>query len=149
MNKVIKITENTLFMIATFIMICVLICQIAGLKPVIVMSGSMEPAIRTGSLAFIDTCEREIFKGDVISFTSGGLMVTHRVIEITEQGYRTKGDNNDDPDAGIVKASSVEGKILFSIPGLGRFLKTIVLPSGIMVTLLYILLKVIYRGKRL
>lgn len=149
MSKVIKITENILFMIAIMIMVCALICQIAGLKPVVVMSGSMEPAIRTGSLAFIDTGEREIFEGDVISFTAGGLLVTHRVIGITEQGYRTKGDNNDDPDAGIVKASSVQGKILFSIPRLGRFLKTIVLPSGIGFTLLYILLKVIYRGKRL
>ena len=149
MEKVIKATENILFMIAVIIMVCALICQIAGIKPVVVMSGSMEPAIKTGSLALIDKSGRDIYKNDVISFTAGDMLVTHRVIEITEQGYRTKGDNNEDADAGIVGKSSVEGKVLFSIPGLGKFLKTIVLPAGIVSTLLYIFMKVIYRGKRL
>lgn len=148
MSRVIKVTESLLFMIAVFIMICALICQITGLKPVVVMSGSMEPAIRTGSLAFIDRSEREIFEGDVISFKAGDLLVTHRVIEITDQGYKTKGDNNEDADVGIIKDASVEGKIIFSVPGLGRFLKSIMLPAGIALTLLYILMKVIYRGKR-
>ena len=55
MKQLIKITENLLFVAAVFIMACALICQFAGLKPVVVMSGSMEPAIETGSLAFIDT----------------------------------------------------------------------------------------------
>lgn len=149
MSKVIRIIENVLFMIAMFIMVCALICQIAGLKPVVVMSGSMEPAIPTGSLAFIGTGDQEIAAGDVITFNAGGLLVTHRVIGITERGYKTKGDNNVDPDAGFVKAASVEGKMMFRIPVLGRFLKSILLPAGISVTLLYILLKVIYRGKRL
>ncbi len=149
MRRVIKITENILFTAAVFIMACSLICQFMDLKPVVVMSGSMEPAIGTGSLAFIDTSDREVFKGDVISFYAGDLMVTHRVVEITEQGYRTKGDNNDTADAGLVKDSSIEGKILFSIPKAGYFLKTVALPAGLAVTLLYIFMKVIYRGKRL
>ena len=149
MKRLIKITENTLFSAAILIMVCSLICQIAGLKPVVVMSGSMEPAIRTGSLAFIDTSDREVFKGDVISFHAGNMMVTHRVIEVTENGYRTKGDNNEAADVGTVKDSSIEGKILFSIPGAGYFLKTAALPAGIAVALLYIFMKIIYKGKRL
>lgn len=149
MRRVIKITENLLFVIAVFVMACSLICQIAGLKPVVVLSGSMEPAIKTGSLAFIDTSDRTVFQGDVISFKAGDMLVTHRVIEITDEGYRTKGDNNETADAGIVKDSSLEGKILFSIPGAGYFLKMVALPVGIAVALLYIFMKVIYRGKRL
>ena len=149
MKRLIKTAENVLFAAAVLIMVCALICQFAGLKPVVVMSGSMEPAIRTGSLAFIDTSDREVFKGDVVSFRTGDMLVTHRVIEVTENGYRTKGDNNEAADAGIVKDSSIEGKILFSIPGAGYFLKTAALPAGIAVILLYIFMKIIYKGKRL
>ena len=149
MGRVVKTTENILFMVAVFIMACSLICQIMDLKPVVVLSGSMEPAIKTGSLAFIDTSDRTVFKGDVISFRSGELLVTHRVIDVTDEGYRTKGDNNDTADAGVVKDSSIEGKILFSIPKAGAFMKTAALPAGIAVTLLYIFMKVIYGGKKL
>ncbi len=147
MKRVIKLTENVLFIAAVFIMACSLICQFAALKPVVVMSGSMEPAIGTGSLAFIDTGEREIFKGDVISFHAGDLLVTHRVIEITAQGYRTKGDNNDMADVGIVRDANVEGKVLFSIPGAGFFLKTIAMPAGIAAILIYLFMKVIYKRR--
>lgn len=147
MRRIIKTTENVLFMIAVLIMACSLMCQIMDLKPVVVMSGSMEPAIKTGSLAFIDTSDRMVFEGDVISFRAGDLLVSHRVIEVTDQGYITKGDNNDVADAGIVKDSSVEGKILFSIPGAGYFLKTVALPAGMAIALLYIFMKVIYGRK--
>lgn len=149
MGRVIKTSENLLFVLAVFIMVCSLICQIAELKPVVVMSGSMEPAIKTGSLAFIDTRDRTVFEGDVISFKSGDMLVTHRVVDVTADGYRTKGDSNETADVGIVKDSSIEGKILFSIPKAGYFLKTVALPAGIAVTLIYIFMKVIYRGKRL
>ena len=147
MRRVIKLIENMLFIAAVFVMACSLICQFAGLKPVVVMSGSMEPEIGTGSLAFIDTGDRDIFKGDVISFRTGDLVVTHRVIEITDNGYRTKGDNNDTADIGVVRDSDVEGKILFSIPGAGFALKTVALPAGIAVVLLYLFMKVIYKRR--
>jgi signal peptidase len=149
MKFIIKTIENVLFVTAVLIMACSLMCQIIGLKPVVVLSGSMEPAIKTGSLAFIDTSDRDVFVGDVISFRAGNLLVSHRVIEITEQGYKTKGDNNDVADAGIVKDSCVEGKILFSVPGAGYFLKTAAVPAGMVIILLYMFMKVIYRRKRL
>ena len=47
MGRVVKTTENILFMVAVFIMACSLICQIMDLKPVVVLSGSMEPDIKT------------------------------------------------------------------------------------------------------
>jgi signal peptidase len=149
MKFIIKTIENVLFVTAVLIMACSLMCQIIGLKPVVVLSGSMEPAIKTGSLAFIDTSDRDVFVGDVISFRAGNLLVSHRVIEITAQGYKTKGDNNDVADAGIVKDSCVEGKILFSVPGAGYFLKTAAVPAGMVIILLYMFMKVIYRRKRL
>ncbi len=143
-----KAGENALFMLAITIMICAVLCQAFQLKPVVVISGSMEPAIKTGSLAFIDKKSAEVKEGDVITFRKGGVLVTHRIIEDTGTGYVTKGDNNDDADYGVVEEEQIEGKILFSIPGLGFFLKTIVLPAGTASILLYIIMKCINRGKR-
>lgn len=146
MNIVIKVIENTLFVIAIAVMICALTCQLMQLKPLVVLSGSMEPSIMTGSLVVIDKKENNIKEGDIISFRSGDALVTHRVTEVTEEGYKTKGDNNEIEDASIVPKRAVEGVVVFNVAGLGYFLKVIVLPAGTAVTLLYIIMKGIKKG---
>ena len=148
MNPVIKALENTLFIMAVAVMICALACQLAQIKPVVVVSGSMEPAVATGSLAFIDKKDKTIEEGDVISFRAGEALVTHRVISITGEGYKTKGDNNDIADAGYVKDEQIEGTLAFNIPGMGYFLKVIALPAGAAALLLYIIMKGTKKGKR-
>ena len=148
MKTVVKATENILFAAAVAIMVCALACQLLHLKPVVVDSGSMEPSIMTGSLAFIDKKDKVIEEGDIISFYAGDALVTHRVIEITENGYRTKGDNNETADAGIVTDGQLEGTLVFNLRGMGYFLKVFALPVGTAMTLLYIIMKGINKGKR-
>lgn len=148
MKTVVKATENILFAAAVAIMVCALACQLLHLKPVVVVSGSMEPSIMTGSLAFIDKKDKVIEEGDIISFYAGDALVTHRVIEITENGYRTKGDNNESADAGLVTDSQLEGTLIFNLQGMGFFLKVVALPIGTATTLLYIIMKGINKGKR-
>lgn len=148
MKTVVKATENILFAAAVAIMVCALACQLLHLKPVVVVSGSMEPSIMTGSLAFIDKKDKVIEEGDIISFYAGDALVTHRVIEITENGYRTKGDNNETADAGIVTDGQLEGTLVFNLRGMGYFLKVFALPVGTAMTLLYIIMKGINKGKR-
>ena len=60
--------------------------KLAGIDAYMVLSGSMEPAHRTGSLMYvkkdIDTDQLEV--GDVITFRlSGSTVATHRIVEIT------------------------------------------------------------------
>lgn len=94
----------------------------------IVTSGSMEPAIKTGSVVMIK--KEETYKvGDVITFSSlinRTEPTTHRVIsEQIQNGelvYQTKGDANPDPDTNYTFKSAVVGKVLFSIPFLGYVL---------------------------
>ena len=148
MKTVLNVIENVLFTIAVFIIILASVCQIMNLKPVVVLSGSMEPEMKTGSMAFIDMKDKTVEKGDVISFKNGEVLVSHRVVEITEEGYKTKGDNNDEEDEGVVKKENVEGTVRFSVPGMGYFLKTTALPVGIGITLLYLIMKVIYKEKK-
>lgn len=92
-----------------------------GIKPAIVLSGSMEPEIPTGSLCWINTKADidQIQEGDILAFTSGTMSVTHRVIAVTEEGFQTKGDANDTPDLGLVPKQNVTGKTVFWIPYAG------------------------------
>lgn len=90
-----------------------------GYRPVIVVSGSMEPAIDTNSLVIIKTCNVEdIELGDIVVYSSEsrGVQVIHRVIEkLSAEGgdtFRTKGDANKAADTEIVNKSNIVGKVV-------------------------------------
>ncbi len=87
-----------------------------------VQSGSMEPAIHTGSLILVKPSQ-DYTSNQIITFKTGDTTTTHRIVEKIIQDdktqYRTKGDANDGPDSGVVDINSVVGKVIFSIPYLG------------------------------
>lgn len=94
-----------------------------GWQGVLVLTGSMEPALQTGGVAFVDRVEpKEIGVGDIMTFTrpNSTQQVTHRVTGVipTSAGYRftTKGDANDIPDDWIVNERQVVGKVRFALP---------------------------------
>lgn len=115
------------------IIVTMTILLICGVRPYITMSGSMEPAIRTGSLCFVNTGAdfNDIRKGDVIAFeTETGTMVTHRVIRISEGALTTQGDANDVTDGMEITYSNFRGKTLFSIPYAGYIIESIQKPQN-------------------
>ncbi|HEX9970002.1 MAG TPA: signal peptidase I [Acidimicrobiales bacterium] len=94
-----------------------------GWHGVLVLTGSMEPALQTGGVAFVDRVEPEAIEvGDIMTFTrpNSTQQVTHRVTGVipTSTGYRftTKGDANDIPDNWIVREEQVVGKVRFALP---------------------------------
>lgn len=92
--------------------------------PTVVLSGSMEPEIPVGSVAYIarNIPPEAVSEQDVISYRLGeSVSVLHRVVETDRENetFRTKGDANQEPDLGLVEYSRYEGKALFSIPYLG------------------------------
>lgn len=99
-----------------------------GWKPYIVESGSMESAIHTGSIVFVDTRYEfnDVEVGDVIAFTRvDGKAVTHRVISEEDGMLETKGDANEVSDGFTTNSDNFIGKSIFSVPWLGyafRFL---------------------------
>ena len=101
--KVYKAIQNILLILAGFFIVSVLVLFfIFNIRPVIVVSGSMEPEITTGSMAFIDGDLKEPDIGDIIAYRTGKNTVTHRVIEEKGEGYITKGDANYVADPAIV-----------------------------------------------
>ena len=93
----------------------------------IVLSGSMEPEIGVGDIVITTSVKQEDIKvGDIISFTKGTTMVTHRVTEINEENevvtYKTKGDNNNTEDLGVITYDNVVGKYKSKIPKVGHII---------------------------
>lgn len=98
-----------------------LLPRFAGIKPYIVLSGSMEPEIHTGSMAFINSNidPYEIHTGDIITYKRSDQAITHRVVDETVTSVITKGDANEEADFSPVTRDMILGKFLFSIPSLG------------------------------
>ena len=96
-----------------------------GLTPLVLVSGSMSPAIEAGDLAVARAVPaRDLAVGDVVSVeTSGGVRVTHRVVALTPQADATslvlQGDANATPDAAPYVVTTAD-RVLFHVPYAGR-----------------------------
>ncbi len=103
-----------------------------------VMSGSMEPKIKVGSVVFVRGVKPEILKeNDVITYTSledPNISITHRLTEIEEKEgktvFKTQGDANNSEDIAEVSPSQIKGKVIFSLPLLGYLSVWIRRPLG-------------------
>ena len=92
----------------------------------VVLSGSMEPALYTGSLAFVRQIEpADVAGGDIITFSSPNdpdRLTTHRVVGINEDNglsFITRGDANEVNDPNPVAEEQLVGRVSGSIPYLG------------------------------
>lgn len=92
----------------------------------VVQSGSMEPAIGTGSVVFVqDVPVERIEEGEVVTYrmAASSTPTTHRVIEKQQREssvrFVTKGDANEDPDPQPVYPSNIVGVVTLTIPVIG------------------------------
>ena len=110
-----------------------------GLEPYSILSPSMEPKYPTGALIYVkDVDPTELKEKDVITFRlSNGTIATHRIVEIVDQSFRTKGDNNNTVDATLVASEDVIGKTVFCIPFLGYFSQYIQTKAGNIVVICF------------
>ncbi|MDD5679613.1 MAG: signal peptidase I [Kiritimatiellae bacterium] len=93
-----------------------------------VLSGSMEPALKVGSV--IVTVPDSNYKvGDIITYKPSSYSkttVTHRISAIKNDGdiiaYAAKGDANNAADSQLVVPAMITGKTVFTIPYAGYLL---------------------------
>jgi signal peptidase len=91
-----------------------------------VISGSMEPAIPTGSLVYIEEMDpAEVEADEVIAFYAAkdsSSIITHRVVEnrVVMGEFITKGDANETQDMNPASYDEFIGKVALSIPVVGR-----------------------------
>lgn len=111
------------------ILVYALVCLPAAFKynPIVVLSGSMEPNYKTGSVIYYkQVSEEELKVGDVITFQVNGTLISHRIVSIENGLIETKGDANNVPDAMKIQMQNVIGKVAnISIPYLGYYIKFI------------------------
>lgn len=137
--------------------------RVAGYQMLIVRSGSMAPAITTGSAVLVQPVPPESLRvGDVITFErSDGpqTVITHRIIGIVEgvsvPTFRTKGDANNIPDPYTVTFRNTGWKVVAALPYVGYLLNWLSGPAAraaliglpaIVLTASF--LRDIWRGKR-
>ena len=148
MNNLIKVIKALVDALMTLILIfgiAFIVLYVVGIEPYIVISGSMEPAVKKGSLSFINNHSKfsDVKENDVIAYTaSTGAKVTHRAIRITEEGIETKGDRNSSSDGITTTEENFIGKNVFSIPQLGYLIKNLQTARGklILITLVMVIL---------
>ena len=122
LNRIITFVTTVFVIIACIVFAATAICKIGNIEPRIVLSGSMEPKIHTGSICFINkkVPYDKIKTGDIIAFKAGkNTMVTHRVISVTNAGFETKGDANKVSDGISTNKTNYRGKTILSIPYAG------------------------------
>lgn len=80
-----------------------------------VLSNSMSPEFNKGDIIVIKK-QKDYEIGEIITYqTNEKDYVTHRVIEKYEDGFITKGDNNNVEDKEKIKIEQIKGKVILKI----------------------------------
>jgi len=119
-------------------------------KVMTVLSGSMEPAIKMGSIVVVKPVD-DYKIGDIITFgpySKKKPPTTHRIydIEVVEGKpvYITKGDANNAPDNRKITKKDIVGKVLFDVPYLGYAVETARKPIGFVLLIIIPAVIIIY-----
>lgn len=129
-----------LFIIAVvFVLITSRTDRLGNIRSFVVLTGSMEPSIKTHALVFTKQANYE--KKDIIAFQKKDTTIVHRIVAIESKNgatvYKTKGDVNNAADSDSVNQREVLGKTVLVIPYVGYlilFLKTV---PGFMIFILF------------
>ena len=128
--------------VAVAVLLIVSIFPITGnYKVLTVLSGSMEPAIHTGSVVVVKP-SASYKVGDIITFgpnTKTQVPTTHRIVEMSAQSgqmvYKTKGDANNGEDTKEVLAKDIIGKVYLSVPYAGYVIDFVRRPIGLILVI--------------
>jgi len=76
-------------------------------------TGSMLPTIpRNAILIEVPIIENELVIGDIIIIKGEDYNIVHRIVNITEEGYITKGDNNNVVDPKVCQIDDLKRKVV-------------------------------------
>ena len=95
------------------------LCELRKKPQEFVMSGYMEPTLKTGGIVFTDTKRTEPSVGDIVTFRNAKGKVSHRVVAKQKQSYITKGDANNTEDVSLLEPEQIIGTVILTVPLLG------------------------------
>ncbi len=127
-----RVVRALLAVPATFglaLLLAISLPMLFGCRSLVVMSGSMEPGIATGSVVVVKRIPAaEMAVGDVVSFHSpeSGRTLTHRVQAVAAGEaaieVETRGDANTGTESWAIEPTGTVGRLVFRVPYLGYLL---------------------------
>jgi len=139
--SVLNWTSFAVLVPAAVLVIASLVPIPGGFKVYTVLTGSMEPAVPTGSLILTRTGipAEKISVGDIATFKSprsDDVLITHRIAEVIGEGeglrFITRGDANGAVDPWEVRAGNIEGIYRQHVPYVGFALEFAKTPMGLL-----------------
>jgi signal peptidase len=126
---VLSVTGTILLIIVIVLCVPLTVPRLFGYEVYTVISGSMEPAIPTGSLVYTKSIAPEDVKNQVV-----------------EGKFVTKGDANAKEDAMPTEYSNLLGKVELSVPFMGQILAAVASAPGKIAAVSLIILSVLLHG---
>jgi signal peptidase I len=141
MRRVMRATgavlQAGLFVALVAIIVLLALPRVSPFDVLVVRGGSMEPAIHLGSAVVVDRSDRVPVVGAIAMFEDPGSgTVTHRVVQVADGIFETKGDANASADITRRPISAMIGTIRFSVPYLGYLLYVLRQPAVFFVLLI-------------
>lgn len=143
-GKIFKLITSVAVVVIVVLAVLLVGVRLFGLQVYMILSGSMEPNYKTGSLIYVkDVDPLELSVDDVITFKlSENTTATHRIVDIVSSeendnkiSFKTKGDANDMPDGSLVDSEDVIGVPVFNIPYLGYVASFVQRPPGMYISI--------------
>lgn len=139
-----KIMNITLFFVVGILVLNLMttksdkLFKLIGFRTYTVLSGSMEPEFYPGDLVITQHKDKADIKvDDIVTYRDNeGIVITHRIIEKTNEGYITKGDNNNVNDSDILKEQDIIGEVKISIPKVGYVMNFLSNPKVVAIEML-------------
>lgn len=113
-----------------------------------VATGSMAPTINEGDIIVVKA-QSDYQKDDIVTYSSADSFITHRIVQISNDNYLTKGDANNTNDPAI-KKDVIIGKVVMILSGLGIWQEVLTQPTIlalIFITLILFDFAFSYKGK--
>ena len=108
-----------------------------------VATGSMKPTIQIGDVVIVKIT-KDVNENDIIVYIDGDDIITHRLVEKSEDNIVTRGDANNSEDKPI-KENMIIGQVIKIVPQLGTWQNILSSPEVLaLIIVLIIILSIIY-----
>ncbi len=114
---------TTIIMLLTSLTIVIITSGNFKIYGLSIASNSMSKTINKGDLIIVEKLNQEEVKelviGDILVYEYQEKVIVHRIVEISNDKFKTKGDNNEVIDNYTVNSSDVIGKVKLNIKYIG------------------------------
>ena len=108
-----------------------------------VATGSMKPTIQIGDVVIVKIT-KDVNENDIIVYIDGDDIITHRLVEKSENNIVTRGDANNSEDKPI-QENMIIGQVIKIVPQLGTWQNILSSPEVLaLIIVLIIILSIIY-----